>query len=293
MKKPNLFIIGAPKCGTTALRNYLATHPFVFMSYPKEPHFFCKDLKAGGLPLHSEEEYLNAFFENVKKEHHVIGEASVWYLYSKVAVSTILDFSPKSKFIVMVRNPVDMAYSLYSQFIFSGQEDLRDFRRAWALQSERLAGRRIPKGFFLDKKFLQYGELCKLGKQLKRVYEVVPKDQVMVIVFDDFVKHTPRVYEDVLSFLGLPHDGRSEFPKINASITVKPEVFANFLRSRIVVQSVITAKRLLRIKSLSVGRIQPPMPLDLRKELAEYFYGDVQELSSLVERDLSHWLRVR
>ncbi len=104
MRKPDFFIIGAPKCGTTALATYLAEHPNIQLSDPKEPHYFCKDLKAGGPPVASDKDYVRRFFPGLEESGaSAAGEASVWYLYSDVAVRNILRFQPDAKFIVMLR----------------------------------------------------------------------------------------------------------------------------------------------------------------------------------------------
>ena len=111
MKKPNFFIIGAPKCGTTSLANWLAEHPRVFFSDTKEPHFFCTDGYTGVKTLKQYEK----LFEDAKPHHLAVGEGSTHYLFSKVAVPNILVYNPDARFIVCLRNPVDMAPSLHSE----------------------------------------------------------------------------------------------------------------------------------------------------------------------------------
>ena len=110
MPIPNFFIVGAPKCGTTALCEYLKYHPNVFMSTPKEPHYFAEDFERYR-HVKTEDKYL-ALFGDCNDRHLMIGEASVFYLRSTRAVSLIRDFNPDAKIIVMLRNPVDMVYSL-------------------------------------------------------------------------------------------------------------------------------------------------------------------------------------
>lgn len=106
-QRPNFFILGAPKAGTTAMAQWLSEHPDVFMSAIKEPQFFNADHGGGfegGLA-----EYLK-LFAAASARHRVIGEGTVWYLYSRVAVKTILDVSPSARFLVMLRNPVDRSW---------------------------------------------------------------------------------------------------------------------------------------------------------------------------------------
>src|SRR5665647_751711 len=113
LKRPDFFIVGAPKCGTTAMNNYLAQHPDVFMAQ-KEIHYFGSDLKMRVKV--SESEYLN-YFQNAE-EKKLIGEASVWYLFSEKAAAEIKAFSPQAKIIIMLRDPIDVLHSLHSQHLF-------------------------------------------------------------------------------------------------------------------------------------------------------------------------------
>ena len=117
MKKPNFFLIGGPKCGTTSLQEYLAQNPKIFMCTPKEPCYFDSDLPWPDSPK-TEREYMR-LFENANDSHMAVGEASTNYLYSAVAVEKILRFNPCAKFIVMVRNPIDMAISLHSYSVLA------------------------------------------------------------------------------------------------------------------------------------------------------------------------------
>src|SRR5687767_1010670 len=104
MHKPNFFIVGAPKCGTTSLYEYIRVHPEVFMPDRKEPAFFCSDFYKPRRM--KEEEYLSLFREAGSAKW--IGEASTWYLYSDKAREGIKAFCPDARIIIMLRNPVDM-----------------------------------------------------------------------------------------------------------------------------------------------------------------------------------------
>src|SRR5882672_7839349 len=127
IEKPNLFIVGAPRCGTTSMYDYLKQHPDVFMPEVKEPHFLGTDLTSSRF-IRDEGKY-QALFATAKNEKR-IGEASVWQLYSKIAAYEIKEYSPTARVIIMLRNPVDMMYSLYGQHIFSGDEEISDFEEA-------------------------------------------------------------------------------------------------------------------------------------------------------------------
>src|SRR5215204_2818898 len=122
--RPDFFIVGAFKSGTTALYEYLRSHPQVFMPFLKEPHFFGDDLTRhyGRMSL---SEYL-ALFRDAQPGQRV-GEASTWYLYSTTVPGQIAEFSPQAQIIILLRNPVDVMYAQHSQLRFRADEDQADF----------------------------------------------------------------------------------------------------------------------------------------------------------------------
>jgi Sulfotransferase domain len=295
---PNFFIIGAPKSGTTALSQYLGAHPNVFFSRVKEPHFF--DLDTSTRVKAGLQTYLSLFSEAEPDLHKAVGEGSTGYLFSRVAVSEILKFNPDSKFIVMVRNPVDLVQAWHSEMYYEGVEDIRDFESAWKLEEERRRGRRIPYPCWEPKK-LFYSEWGKLGEQVERLFSVVARDRLKVIVFDDFIANTRSVYEQVLSFLGVPLDGKDDFETVNESRALRYP----WLQRRLA----LTANQVRRIRAISglnlrwgLGLSQrllllnsKPSPRrgispELRAELNEFFREDVRKLSKLLGRDLSYWV---
>jgi len=295
MPQPTFYIIGAPKCGTSSLRTYLGEHPRVFMSQLKEPGFWADDLP-GYRHVSTLEQYL-ALFDDAGPEHAARGEATATYLYSRTAVPAIRRFSNEARFVVMLRNPVDQAYSYHNQLLYNGHEDEADFRRAWSLQPQRREGRHIPKGC-PEPKMLQYGAVASYGEQVERLFEAVRRDRIKIILFRDFAQDTAEVYADVLRFLQLEPDGRTEFPRVNASRRhVLPRIGtwmhnppAWALRANTLVKRFLGIQR-SNIKHLvSVPYRRPALPAAFRRELREYFRPDVQKLQRLIGRDLTHWL---
>ncbi len=300
MRKPNFFIVGAPKCGTTALYTYLINHPNIFMPDVKEPHFFADDF-AGYRYISSEAQYLR-LFKGAEERHTAVGEASVFYLYSQTAVRNLRDFEPNAKILVMLRNPLDMLPSLHDQLIWSFRETEPEFARAWQLQAERLQGKNLPE-HCLAPEHLQYGEVGKFGGQVQRVLNIFPREQVKVILFDDFASDTRAVYEDCLQFLGLESDGRAEFPRVNANRKHRWAALSRFLVHPPFPLSVVK-KGLKSIGATKFGLSQiqrsiiqsnttparrAPLEPDFRRELADHFKEDIGLLESLLQRDLSHW----
>ena len=182
MKKPNFFILGAPKCGTTSLANWLGQHPQVYFSPIKEPHFFNTDDTFRNVT--DVDTYLQ-LFEGAGLEHLAVGEASTWYLYSETAVPEIERFTGgDARYVVCLRNPVDMAYSLHAQILFSGNETIPDFCQAWSLQEERAKGRKLP-ALSNEKTHLQYFRACALGTLVERLLKTVPRSRVHFVFLDD------------------------------------------------------------------------------------------------------------
>lgn len=298
MQKPNVFIIGAAKCGTTSLATYLGQHRQIFMCDPKEPFFFNTDMSWRGVP--SEQHYLS-LFEEATESHIAIGEASTSYLYSDIAVPNILAFCPDAKFIVMVRNPVDMAYALYSELVWNGQEEFADFEEAWSAQDRRQCGEDIPRSC-REPRWLQYWQACALGTQLRRLVSNVPRTSVKIVVFEEFKSQTQGVYRDVLNFLGVPDDGRRFFEIYNASkrprlrtITLGLRHLASLKEWSETVLGTKTGLGILKTidRLNTVPYDRPPMPLHFRARLIEEFRDEIMEMSALLERDLSAWLMAR
>ena len=205
MNKPNFFIVGAPKCGTSSMVEYLSQHPDIFMpeerttTGKKELHFFGADLGSLAIPQ-NEKQYLK-FFAKATTEKK-IGEASTGYLYSRDAAREIFEFNPSSQIIIMLRNPTDMLYSLHSQKLYNGTENIRNFEEALDAEEDRRKGRRIPRLCRFPKGLL-YTEVVKYTEQVERYMEVFGREKVMVIIFDDFVSDTAGVYKETLEFLGV------------------------------------------------------------------------------------------
>jgi hypothetical protein len=298
--KPNFFIVGAPKCGTTALYEYLRPHPNVFMSEIKEPHFFAKDL--GIYPsIKTLDEYTRLFAESSDK-HLRVGEASVYYLRSSTAIPNIREFNPDARIIAMFRNPVEMVHSLHSQLLYVAEESESDFETAWRLQERRSRGLDLPpgsRGAFL----VQYAQVAQFGTQTKRLLSIFPPAQVKLILYDDFTAAPQSVYDDVIQFLDLPHDRRTHFPRINENKRARLAWLGNFSRKpppalRTAVRGL---KRALGAEGISavahkivdlntVKEKRRPLSPEFRAELVAAFRDEVALLSRLLNRDLSHWV---
>lgn len=226
LRYKRFFIIGAPKCGTTSLSRWLNAHPEIFMSPVKEPHFFSTDL--ANRSIKSRNQY-DRLFRDVTDAHRAVGEASTWYLYSRDAVSEIEREFPNALFIVMTRDPLAMAHSLYHHNVRVLHEDQPTFEQAWQLQEERGRGRSVPTTC-TEPAFLQYRHACALGTLLQRLLDQVPTERVLHVPLEAMQADTRAEYLRVLEFLQVEDDDRTDFPVANEARGRRSRVFQRLLR---------------------------------------------------------------
>lgn len=274
------------------MAKWLGEHQKIYISPIKEPHFFNIDLEYRNVPKKSE--YVSLFSE-VSIEKEAVGEASVFYLFSNAAIPCIEACLSDPKYIVMVRNPVDMAYSLHEQQLVAGNEHIEDFEKAWQKSEHRASGKEVT-SWCREPRLLAYKEVCKLGDQIARLYDLVPKDRVKVVVLDDLKQNPKKEYETVTRFLGVENDGRSEFPAQNTAKRRKSKLL------RRVMKTINSVKQSLGLYWLGTGimdgldelnkeyRERTPLSPRVRKKVANYFKDDVYRLSELLSRDLTHWV---
>ena len=303
---PDFFLIGAPRCGTTSLSRYLADNPQVCFSRPKEPHYF--SLFAPHASLDDlETAYLARYFSHYRESHKAIGEGSVSYLYSPYAIQRILRVNPQAKFIAILRNPLDMLASYHLRMRFTVMEDVEDFATAWSLQEVRARGERIPK-HCLDPHLLLYREVASFGLQVERLYQLVGRDRSLVLLFDDLVRDPLAVYRQVLTFIGVEYDGRTRFQRkleshiyryrwlqqlLYAPLASKAPVVDTLHLIWRMNQKKATGRKswLERLARWNTIKMRPaPLDPDVKRMLRDTFAADVNKLSNLLQRDLSHWL---
>lgn len=296
MKKPNFFIVGAPKCGTTALSQYLKEHENIFMSTPKEPHFFADEFRKWFYKAENDLDYYN-LFKDVKENHNAVGEASVLYLYSKNAIKKIYKFNPNSKIIVMLRNPVDLVYSWHSQAVFNTDETILDFKKAWDIQEKRKRGESIPRNCRIPET-LFYRDVASIGTQIENLLSVFPEGQIKFILLEDFKFDTVGVYKNVLKFLNVEYDGRKDFPVINENKKHVNLKIARIKRNKIVIlarriKNYLGFENLAIMKRVYDSNIKyekrKPLSNELRNELIQIFLPEIEKVENKIKIDLNHW----
>lgn len=285
---PNTFLAGAPKCGTTSLANWLSEHPDIFLPAKKEPHFFNPEFSRSM----SEEIYKQLY--STSGTFAVRLDASTSYFTSEFAISQICQLVPDAKFIVMLRNPIEVARGLHSECLYRGLEDTECFERAWNKQDVRRQGQQIPVGArFASVKNLMYKEQVMFGAALERLISRVGTGRVHIIFTEELRLNPKECYEKTLGFLGLPSDDRNFFPTLNrakrnryARLTRIARLLTN-LKSRLGLPRMGLMSALLRAGHEDAER--PPISASLEQKIFEDLKADIALLQELTGRDLSHW----
>lgn len=322
-RKPNLFIVGAPKSGTTALWTYLSSHPDIYAAgvkqappqrgdgtsdtrdrgvpQGKEHQYFGTDLPSNISTHKSLQSYMNSF-TGASDERYLI-DASPMYLCSQRAAAEIAAFSPGALAIAILRNPVDMMYSLHGQALFEGDEDIADFEEALGAEDDRRQGRRIPPTCQGALWSLFYRDVARYADQIERYFDAFGRDRVHVIVFDDFAADPLAAYRATLAFLDLDaeEDHLPEFAVQNAHKVPRSGAVVRMLRNpppvvrtatRALVRNQATRRALgLRAQQLNASRRKrEPLRPELRRRLQAELATDVRRLGEMLGRDLSSWI---
>lgn len=307
---PSVFLAGAPRCGSTSISKFLSRHPQICFSRPKEVFYFSHVTDDGLSRIR--QEYLDRYFPHYDpKQHTVLAEGSVSYLYEPDVIERIVSIQPEARFIVAVRNPIDMLRSYHYRLLFLLEEDQPDFAKAWELQDARARGERIPR-LCRDPRRLLYQEVGSFGKHIERLIEITGRARCHIVVQDDLKDRPREVSQALLRFVGVDddidtvafEDGRSDFPHRMRSKTYrwrwlqallyKPPaaVFKAAERSEIkrgVRPSGLKQFHKRLVKFNRIKRSPDPFSPELRSRLQQAFVEDIQRLGAIIGRDLSHW----
>ncbi len=296
----HFFIAGAAKAGTTALYYLLSQHPSVCTSVVKEPNYFSnlsnrRDIvKPGAGPGDSSTvwtdtlEGYNALYQ-FKKQHEFRLDASVSYLYSTRAARHISEYSPDAKVILVLRNPVDRAWSHYKHLVRDSREE-RSFEEALQLEEER-----IEKGWEFSWHLKQMGLY---SGQIQRYFDHFDSENIRIFLFDDIKNDIAGVVRDTAHFLGLPaFNFDFEQKRHNASGVSRSRALSGIVNWVVgfkatinkVVPPAATHRLMQLFRSLNTKEGNLSLAPKTRKELFEYFRDDIQKTSELIDRDLSHW----
>lgn len=289
MPRPNFHILGAPKCGAETIATWLQAHPDVFIPKDQGIHFHARDLDIC-IP---DRAYYDRCYAAAKAP--AIGEVSPWYLFSEEAVASILAEAPDTRFVVCLRNPIDMAWVLHSAGVADGREHVKDFGTAWAMSHLRRQGRGGRGG--VDARTLDYVGICSLGNQLLRLTALAEPDQIHLVFLDDVLEDPASVWETLQIFLGIDLQERDDFPIEDFLVERPLPALHAILRRLSDTRGAILPQRFLRLgiaRSVNgwnrrAGTLRE-MPKDLRRRVSDALSEDVGIISAMSGRDLSHWL---
>ena len=317
-----LFIVGAPRCGTTTMARWLQAHPQVLFPFVKEPHYFwqydLRGLDDAALRERIERDYLDHFFRKPDPAQTVAADGSVSYLYAPEQLEPVLKLWPNSRFVVGVRDPLTLLPSLHKRLLFTGDENIRRFEDAWAAIPDRAAGRRVPWST-IEPRWLRYDEGARYGTYVERLFAAVGKERCLVMVFDDLVADPAGQHRRLLEFAGLESmaapEGKAEregkgvrFLPLQQLLKRPPRVLLPYLasprhRGRFdktagkKVGEPSGPKRLsLRKRILKWNKaedVKRPIPLAVQRDIKARLQGEVDKLGELIGRDLNHWLQPR
>jgi hypothetical protein len=235
--KPDFFIVGGQRCGTTSLYHYLVRHPCVLPAEKKEIHFFSDHFQQGERWYRCHfASLINAYGHALYRRHRVItGEATPNYLFHPHVPRRVKQFYPNAKVIVLLRNPVDRAFSHYHYHVKLGVEKL-GFEQAIAAEPERLKGEldkmlRDEHYFSFNYKMFSYLQRGHYVEQLRRWSGLFPKDQILVLSSEAFFADPAEAYGQVQRFLRLPVLEFSSFKKLNEGMSggMSPETRARLI----------------------------------------------------------------
>ncbi len=306
LRVPDFFIVGHPKCGTTALYEMLRVHPQIFMPELKEPWFLAGDMEPRFAPPRTAPpprtlaEYLSLF--SAAGDEQQAGEASSAYLLSHTAAGEIAQLRPGAKTIAILREPASFLRSLHLQLLRTHVEGVKDLRRAIELEEPRRAGRKLPRRSHRPQ-LLLYSDHVRYVEQLRRYRALFPAEQMLILIYDDFRRDNEATVRSVFRFLGV--DDKMPVVPTEANPT-QTRMRSQNLDEWVNMVSVGRgpASRALRagLKALTPSGLRSaalrgtrrklilgkPDPVDeaLMVELRRRFKGEVIALSEYLDRDL-------
>ena len=266
-----------------------------------EPHFFSTDLSyTPHARRYSWDDYLGLFAHTDAARWR--GEKTPFYLFSKAAAANIREACPDARILIMLRNPVDMLHSLHSQMVFSGDENIRSFEAALQAEAGRRRGRQLstPAPFT---EIVFYRGIAAYTDQVRRYFDIFGRQRVLIIVFDDFQRQTEVEYLRVLHFLELDPRNLPQFEVVNANKRRRSHLLRTFMQQTIpalpgpvrgLIHRITTPgarRRFQQTLNRWNTRYQSRLPMapETRLALQEEFREEVERLSELLDRDLTHW----
>jgi hypothetical protein len=303
---PEFFVVGHHKCGTSALYAMLRRHPQIYMPDVKETWYFSPELRSIGkrrrvVAARPEtlEQYLS-LFDGARPEQRV-GENSPAYLMSGMAARRIGDAQPDARIIAILREPASFLRSFHLQCLRNHVETEKSFGKAIALEASRREGKHIPRHSHRPHELL-YSDHVKYVEQLRTYDAVFPREQILVLIYEDFRRDNEATVRKVLNFLDVDDSVPIEVIEANPSVRVRSPKLHELVRSvyigrgplsrgvKAAVKSMTSRelrRELLRLTRRRVVYAEPQREDEgVMRELRRRFKGEVVALSEYLGRDL-------
>ena len=308
--KPDFFIVGAAKSGTTALQQTLASHAAVYMSPIKEPNYFYNDVALEELRLGLQEklkkenaaqwiangmhgELWNAFLReealykqlfSKAKANQQCGEASVSYLYSIKAAENIYNYNPKAKIIILLRNPVDRAWSHFNMERKMGlvtSNFLQEFNKH-KIVSNPIWGK--------DPIFLSGGNYY---EQVSRYVNRFPKEQIMICLYDAYKSNPQDTINTILKFIGVENNSTTVVIKNRKANEARKSIVDSILPAGSLKTRLRKAVKFFGVhsilKMLLSKKNKEQLPTEYRLLLKNYYQSEIEKLEKLLSVNLNNW----
>ena len=288
--KVDFFIVGAPKAGTTSLYHYLNEHPQIEMSLQKEPDYFSdKEIQIQGLyysknRIDTEEKYNGLF--NTQKKDVIFGEGSVSYLFYPTVAQDIKVYNPMAKIIIMLRNPIDRAFSHY----------LMDYRLGLVSDSFEDIINKKSKHKNAHLFYQQYIKVGEYAAQLKRYCDIFDKKNILLIDYENFKSDVTGTVNSAYSFLNISAEFSVDINKKHNTFTMPKNKLIRFVYSFVIIRNILSfifPKNIIKaVRLILFTKDKKPKLLEeTRNQLKDYFSNDVRLLGNLIGKDYSKWIQ--
>jgi hypothetical protein len=293
---PNTFILGAAKAGTTTLYDLLKQHPQVFLSFDKEPMFFSHEEHFS----RGVEWYIRTFFTN-SSAYRIRGEATPHYLYwaKKVSPRIRITYNTRPlKFIIILRNPIERAYSWYWNMVADGRENL-SFWDALQAEDKRISNDRAKLEYDGSMQYGYFRGGC-YASQIQAFLENFQKDRFHFLLQEDLIQGSQNAFRKLLDFLELEKileaGPNISNPAVEPRSRSLQYLLRNSSRFKDLIKPFIPYPIRYKIKSMllknNLKRFKyPEMEEQAYSYLKEKFASEIKSLSDIIERDLTHWIK--
>ncbi|MEO5673215.1 MAG: sulfotransferase domain-containing protein [Chitinophagales bacterium] len=292
MSLPNFLLVGAGKSATRSLYNYLIQHPDVYMPQLKEPQFFVAEEVRGRIQksVNNFEQYKKLFAGTEGKM--AAGEASVMYLlfYEQAIANIKKHLGDKVKILIILRNPVDRAYSAYNFVHVNNPDEKFTFEEALAKEEDRWGNGAVL--------FMQYKRMGLYADAVKAYMDNF--SHVHIMWYDEFRKDPPAVLKGAFEFLGVNPGVSVDYTRqwnkggkkwknpVLRWLFMSDNIFKSIYKIFFPKRKGVRTNEFFREKFMEKTVSMNP---ETRRMLIEYFRPDIQKLSAITGRDLSAWLK--